>query len=231
MSARLRDLDRLAVFDTETTGTDTDTARIVTAYIGVVTRDGTLVEGASWLLNPGVEIPAEAQAVHGISTAHAAENGSDPAAGVAEIASILDELAAEGVPIVAYNAKFDLTLLNSELARHRLPALDRQVQLVIDPLVIDRHVDKYRRGKRTLESVAALYGVPLDGAHDARADAVATGGVAWKVLDRLPGGMEVTALHQSQVLWARAQALSLQEFFRRTDPTATVNAEWPLKTA
>ena len=49
---------------------------------------------------------------------------------------------------------------------------------VIDPLVIDKAVDRYRKGKRTLEAAAAFYGVPLDDAHDAGADAIAAGRVA-----------------------------------------------------
>lgn len=229
MADRIRELDRLAVFDTETTGTDTAESRIVTAFIGVVDRAGELSRNHQWLLNPEVPIPAEAEAVHGITTERAHTEGQPAGPAIAEIARVLDELAAEGIPITAYNAKYDLTILNSELSRYGLGQLDREAQLVIDPLVIDRHVNKYRKGKRTLEAVAAHYGVPLVGAHDAEADARATGGVAWRVLDQLPGGMELTMLHQSQILWARGQALGLQEWLRREDPTITVDPHWPLK--
>ena len=66
----------LAGFDTETTGTDPETARIVTAAVIV---HGPEPVDARWLVNPGIDIPAEATAVHGISTETAQAQGLDPA--------------------------------------------------------------------------------------------------------------------------------------------------------
>src|SRR5699024_2036021 len=57
-------------FDTETTGVDVFTDRVVTAAT-VLTEDGS-DEVRTWLDDPGVEIPAGAAAVPGITTAHAA---------------------------------------------------------------------------------------------------------------------------------------------------------------
>ena len=70
--------DTLAVFDTETTGIDTRFSRIVTAYIGLLNSAGEVTEAAEWLINPGVEIPEAATAIHGISTAHARDHGQEP---------------------------------------------------------------------------------------------------------------------------------------------------------
>lgn len=61
----------LAVFDLETTGVDVTSARIVTAFVGVLSVDGTLISSRSWLADPGVEIPAGAAAIHGITTERA----------------------------------------------------------------------------------------------------------------------------------------------------------------
>ena len=60
--------DTLAVFDTETTGLDTRYARIVTCFLGIIGPDGEVQESHSWLADPGVEIPEQAAAVHGVTT-------------------------------------------------------------------------------------------------------------------------------------------------------------------
>ena len=75
----------LVAFDTETTGLDMDADRIVTAYVG----DGS-TRGLSWLVDPGVAIPAKATAIQGITTDEARAHGR-PAAGA--IGEIVDALA------------------------------------------------------------------------------------------------------------------------------------------
>ncbi|MDR0366186.1 MAG: hypothetical protein LBH68_05095, partial [Bifidobacteriaceae bacterium] len=64
------DMRDLVGFDTETTGVRTEADRIVTAALVCRRADGSR-EAATWLINPGVEIPAQATAVHGITTAKA----------------------------------------------------------------------------------------------------------------------------------------------------------------
>jgi DNA polymerase-3 subunit epsilon len=226
-------VDKLGVFDTETTGVDRDTARIVTAYIGLMGRDGEIVKSREWLLDPGVEIPEAAIAVHGITTERAAAEGQDAATGVAEIAKAIADLLAQGVPVVAYNASYDLTVLDRELRRYGHAGLVAEaLNPIVDPLVIDKAIDKFRRGKRTLEVTAAHYGVSLTGAHDAKADATATGGVAWAVIDRLVQkvpAITVEQTHHTQIVRAREQAESLQEYLRRTKPDTVVSTAWPLE--
>ena len=67
--------DTLAVFDTETTGLDTRSSRIVTAFVGLIDAQGNTVEAASWLANPGVPIPQQASDVHGITDEIATRDG------------------------------------------------------------------------------------------------------------------------------------------------------------
>src|SRR5699024_5836301 len=105
----------------ETTGVDVFSDRIVTA--AAVLRGGGDHEVRTWLIDPGMEIPAGASAVHGISTEHAREHGSDPRDALVEISDHLHEALVGGVPVVGFNVSFDLTLLESELARHGLPTL------------------------------------------------------------------------------------------------------------
>jgi hypothetical protein len=114
-------------FDTETTGVDFVTDRIVTA--AVIFRDGAdgAVSARTWLIDPGIEIPERATAVHGITTEMAREQGADPVVALGEIAALLAAALANGSPIVAFNAGYDLGILDAELARHGLPSLARRI--------------------------------------------------------------------------------------------------------
>ncbi len=152
-------------FDLETTGTDPDEARIVTAAV-VEFRGGEAVGGREWLADPGIPIPQDAVAVHGITNARAAADGRPAREVVAEIADVLVAHWRAGTPVVAYNAAFHLSMLAAELRRHGLPSLAERlgradVGPAVDPYTIDRSVDRYRKGKRTLEAVCGRYGVPL----------------------------------------------------------------------
>ncbi|MFF3499699.1 3'-5' exonuclease [Streptomyces sp. NPDC003247] len=223
-------------FDLETTGTDPREARIVTGAV-IEVRGGQVLGRREWLADPGVEIPAEAVAVHGISTARAAAEG-DPADRVADaIADVLVTYWRTGVPVVAYNAAFDLTLLSAELRRHGLPSLrDRLGGLdpapVVDPYTIDRRADRYRRGKRNLEAVCAEYGVPLDAAHDASADALAAARLAGAIAERHPkiAALGPAELHRRQIEWYAEWAADFQDFLRRKgDAQAVVDGTWPVR--
>ncbi|MBL1103641.1 3'-5' exonuclease [Streptomyces sp. 5-8] len=223
-------------FDLETTGTDPRAARIVTGAV-IEVKAGEPGGRREWLADPGVEIPADAVAVHGISNERAAAEGR-PADQVADaIAGVLVSYWTAGVPVVAYNAAFDLTLLSAELRRYGLPSLsDRlggaQPAPVIDPYTIDRRVDRYRRGKRNLEAVCAEYGIVLDAAHDATADALAAARLASAIADRHPkiASLGPAELHRLQVEWYAEWAADFQAFLRRKgDAEAVVNGVWPLR--
>jgi DNA polymerase-3 subunit epsilon len=146
--------DRLGVFDLETTGVDVETARVVTACIAVLDAEGRVVQRWDWIADPGVEIPEAAAAVHGITTERARAEGRASELVIAEITQTLRTLFGLGVPVVVYNAPYDLSLLDRECRRNELEPLDDPAP-VIDPLVLDKQVDTYRKGKRTLEVAAA----------------------------------------------------------------------------
>ncbi len=223
-------------FDLETTGTDPREARIVTGAV-IEVRDGQVLGHREWLADPGVEIPADAVAVHGISNERAAAEGA-PADRVADaIANVLTAYWRTGVPVVAYNAAFDLTLLSAELRRHGLPSLSDRLggidpAPVVDPYTIDRSVDRYRRGKRNLEAVCAEYGVPLESAHDASADALAAARLACAIAVRHPkvASLGPAELHRRQIEWYAEWAADFQSFLRRKgDADAVVDSAWPMR--
>lgn len=222
---------RVGVFDLETTGVDVRRDRIVTAHVGVLDGYGTQIAARTWLADPGVPIPEGAAAIHGITTAHAREHGRPAVEVVGEVVSALRSLFQQGVPVVAYNASYDFSLLSHEAARHGVvPLIDPSP--VIDPLVIDKAFDRYRRGKRTLEVVAAHYAVQLEGAHDASADAVAAGRVALALARRFGLSLTSGELHTQQIGWARSQAESLTEYFvriGRLDPEDQLDGRWPVR--
>ncbi|MCG7203136.1 3'-5' exonuclease [Streptomyces arenae] len=223
-------------FDLETTGTDPREARIVTGAV-IEVRAGQELGRREWLADPGVEIPADAVAVHGISNERAAAEGR-PADQVADaLADVLTGYWKTGVPVVAYNANFDLTLLSAELRRHGLPSLsDRLGGLdpapVVDPYTIDRRVDRYRRGKRNLEAVCAEYGITLTAAHNASADALAAARLAGAIAERHPkvAALGPAELHQRQVEWYAEWAADFQSFLRRKgEADAVVDGAWPVR--
>lgn len=223
--------DTLAVFDLETTGVDVSTSRIVTAHVGVIDASGAPLESWSWLADPGVEIPAGATAVHGITTERARAEGRPAREVVSEIVDALRGLIARPLPLVVYNAPYDLSLLRHEALRHAVEPL-REPAPVIDPLVIDKAVDRYRKGKRTLEAAAAEYGVALTGAHDAAADAIAAGRVAQAIAKRHAAALpdDALALHGQQVVWHDAQCDSFEDYMRRErDHRFTADRGWPVR--
>ena len=223
--------DTLAVFDLETTGIDVDTCRIVTAHVGVLGASGEVLERREWIVDPGVEIPTAASLIHGVTTERARLDGQAAPTAVAEIVAALTEVAGRGLPIVAYNASYDLSLLEREAIRYGIVPLPGPGP-VIDPLVIDKAVDRYRRGKRTLTAAAEHYGVALPNAHDAGADAVAAGRVAQAIARAYPelAAIAVAELHARQVGWCREQAESYQAWRRANgEPEFTTSGAWPVR--
>ncbi|WP_237211864.1 3'-5' exonuclease [Rothia nasimurium] len=217
-----------ATFDLETTGIDPKTARIVTASLVLVSPDGEVLRAGEWLANPGIEIPEQASAIHGITTEYAREHGK-PAQQVAyEVAMALGGLFADGVPVIAFNAAYDFSVLHFELARYGFPPLT--CYPVLDPLVINKHVHKFKKGKRTLEVLASEYSVELENAHTSKDDALA----AERLLTAMSFEYEeieqpATALHEQQITWAAEQAVELQDYFNRIGKQADVSGAWPVR--
>ncbi|MCL2787316.1 MAG: exonuclease domain-containing protein [Micrococcales bacterium] len=218
-------------FDTETTGVSTERDRIVTAALVRRADDGATTE-RTWLIDPGVEIPERASAVHGITTEYAREHGRPPGEALEEIAAAL--VAEPGLPIVAFNASYDLAILDADLRRHGLATLaerlGRAVGPVIDPLVLDRAVDRYRRGPRKLGDLVVHYRVEVGGdLHDAMVDVRSTIGVLDVILAAHPHlwDMPLSELHDWQVAKQRAWAEHFNQWLTSKGKPADVSLTWP----
>ncbi|WP_328402773.1 3'-5' exonuclease [Streptomyces sp. NBC_00390] len=226
----------LAAFDTETTGVDVEEDRIVSAAIVVQDTPGGRPRVTRWLVNPGVPVPPGATEVHGLTDDHLQRNGRWPAPVMEEVARSLAEHCAAARPLVVMNAPFDLTILDRELRRHRASSLGRYLQnsplCVLDPRVLDKHLDRYRKGRRTLTDLCAHYEVVLEGAHDAAADAAAALEVVRAVGRRFASRLERLSpaeLHTLQAVWHAAQARGLQAWFARSGTPEVVDPAWPLR--
>lgn len=223
----------IAVFDTETTGLQHREARIVTACVAEIDAKGAILGAATeWLADPEIEIPASAASVHGVSTEIARRDGRQAKVVISEILDRLNELFSRGIPVVAHNAVYDFSILHFEALRHGLTPLDNPAP-VIDTLVLDKQVDRYRKGKgmRTLVAAASIYGVDLLDAHNATADAVAAGRLAQAIAKKYSSVLpdDVFELHRRIADWHDEQAINFAEFKRASDPSFEAELGWPVR--
>ena len=150
----------MAAFDTETTSPDPHTAHIVTAAV-VHHEPGSRPQTLSWLIDPGVDVPDEAAAIHGWTTERlrtelaGAEALYRSPVGVTPMtrAEALESIAAQvvgavaaAIPVVIMNAAFDLTITDAECRRARVRGIDGwPINGIVDPMVLDKQHDPYRK--------------------------------------------------------------------------------------
>lgn len=162
----------LCVFDLETTGTQVAKDRIVEISILKVNPDASR-ESRTWLVNPGLPIPPETSAIHGITD----EKVKD-APTFKEIASkVMDMIA--GTDLGGFNSnRFDVPLLAEELLRAGLDFDLSKFKLV------DAQTIFHKMEPRNLTAAYQFYcKKELVNAHSAEADVLAT----FEVLDAQVG--------------------------------------------
>lgn len=204
------------VLDTETSGLDSSTHRII--EIAWVRYDGGRETARhAQLLRIDEPLSREVQELTGIR--------DDMLAGEPDFATFAPTLLAAAADvdyIAAYNAPFDRGFIHAELARAGYGPLPHKW---VDPLVFIKQIDKYQRGKR-LTDAARRWGVSLDGAHRALADAQATGELLRRLVPELPGG-PLDALLAVQTEWADAQERDFQRYIARKKRLFTPRDEGP----
>jgi len=171
----------LVFLDVESTGTSVSSVRIVEIAILRLHPDGK-EEFLCKRVNPGMPIPAEAKAVHGISDADV--QGEPP---FASYAKSLLELSSDCDFAGFAVARFDLPLLQAEFERVGLK-FEWRHRAVIDVMAIF-----HAKEPRDLAGAVRFYcGRDLSGAHAADEDLRATVGVLRAQLERyedLPDGL------------------------------------------
>ncbi|MGO2859594.1 MAG: 5'-3' exonuclease H3TH domain-containing protein [Brevibacterium sp.] len=218
---------RLVGFDLETTGVEPETARIVTAAFVDSAEDT-----RTWLADPGIEIPETARAIHGITTEFAQANGAPAAQVVAELCAVFAELRETGAVVVGHNIVYDLSVMSAEVKRH-CPDIDFPaiIPTIVDTFVVDKHIDPYRRGKRTLTETAKVWKVELLDAHDASADALAALDISRALAEN---STEIARLTRAEIMaaqgeWKNSQAVGLQAWLRKKgNAEAVVDGSWPM---
>ena len=232
-------------FDTETTGVSSASDRIVTA--AVVTRHegfrpglthpggavDTSDDSRTWLADPGVPIPATASEIHGITTEYARQFGRPSAEVLEEVNAVLASQMSSGGVVVVFNSSYDLTLLEAESKRHGVTPLARRLdgkpQLVVDPLVLDRAVNKYRRGKRTLTALVQAFGLDMGSAHDAAGDCHMTLNVLTALLETNPQLLQFSATNlqdfqrSQHAIWAE----DFERFLASRGRNTHISRRWP----
>ncbi len=163
----------LVIFDIETTGTNTATDRIVQISMIKVFPNGK-EDKYNYFVNPGIPIPAEATAVHGITDEMVKDKPLFPVI-ASEIASIIN-----GCDLAGYNSnRFDVPLLAEELMRAEVDFDFSKIKLV------DVQNIFYKKEPRTLVAAYQFYcQKELENAHSSDADVLATYEVLKAQLER-----------------------------------------------
>jgi len=142
---------REIVLDTETTGLDPNQGhRLV--EVGCIELLNRIPTGATFhaYLNPDRDMPAEAFAIHGLS--------SDFLRGHKRFGDICDEFLAfigDDTPLVIHNAGFDHGFLCAELKRVERALIARE--RLVDTLALARR--KHSAGPYNLDALCARYGI------------------------------------------------------------------------
>lgn len=218
-------------FDLETTHADPMEALPV-SFALVLRRDAERMSMNGSLINPGVPIPPESTEIHGVTDEMVQRSGMPLDEAMDFIKEKLNWASVEGVPVTTMNARYDFTVV------HRLAGLlsDELLPFILDPFVLDKQMDRYRKGSRRLEALMAHYGVVFpEGmtAHDAAADAVGAVLVVEAMARKYPwlAKTPLTTLMTNQRRWHEKQQTGLSEYFvRQGDPPIPPDHfGWPIE--
>jgi DNA polymerase III subunit epsilon len=170
-SSPLEDAE-FVVFDLETTGLSASRCRI--CEIGAVRVRGLAIEDTfETLVNPGAALPSYVAALTGIRDADLRN------APRAELAVRRFLGFARDAPLVAHNARFDLSFLEREVER----LTGRRVAApVIDTVWLARRLLQRRSERFSLAWLAHFFGTSTSPCHRALPDAVATGEILVSLL-------------------------------------------------
>ena len=171
---------REIVFDTETTGLDPRTGdRMV--EIGCIEIVNLMPTGRSFhaYYNPERDMPAGAEAVHGLSAAFLSDKPlfRDGAADL--LAFIGDD------PLVAHNAGFDFGFLNNELELCGLTPVD--TGRMVDTVALARK--RHQGAKLSLDALCTRYGI--DRSHRVKHGALLDAELLAQVYVELRGGRQI----------------------------------------
>ncbi|TPE63293.1 DNA polymerase III subunit epsilon [Sandaracinobacter neustonicus] len=171
---------REIVFDTETTGLDPRDGHRLVEFAGIELFERVPTGRHLHLyVNPGRSMPAEAQAVHGLSEDFLADKPRF-AAVAAEILTFI-----EGATLIAHNAAFDMRFLNYELELCGRGAIGNA--LVVDTLELARK--RFPGAKHSLDALCQRFGI--DRSHRVLHGALIDAELLADVYVELTGGRQI----------------------------------------
>lgn len=176
-------------FDTETTGffqdrlpvDDPAQPYVVQLAAQLCEDSGEPVAGISLIVDPGVDIPAQASGVHGITTEKAKQLGVTMEFAI----SAFQHLYARADLIVAHNIKFDKGVMEAAIARQyrRVRPITKQLFCTMEsasPIIKLPPTDRMKaagfdkpKPPKLEECIRHFFNEDLDGAHDAMVDVAA----------------------------------------------------------
>ncbi|WP_370033937.1 DNA polymerase III subunit epsilon [Qipengyuania mesophila] len=196
---------REIVFDTETTGLDPKTGdRMV--EIGCIELVNLVPTGAHYhaYFNPERDMPAGAEAVHGLSAAFL----SDKPLFREHAAELLDFIG--DAPLIAHNAGFDFGFLNAELT---LCALDPVcTSRMVDTVALARR--RHPGAKLSLDALCTRYGI--DRSHRVKHGALLDAELLAQVYVELKGGRQIGLELAAEAVAAEAGPVQLDQVVRQT---------------
>jgi DNA polymerase III subunit epsilon len=223
-------IDTFIVLDVETTGLDYANDRIIEFGIAVFQkRECTWTEGG-YIQS---DVPNKAQHINNINPELIA-NAETQEEVMRCIARWLRMAVSSKLPVMAFNAAFDLSFIAYSFARCGIP-FDFKELRVLDPLVIHRHYAKtpwpYAHGARKLAKMQVRYGTLTVPDHTAQSDAVATGELYIELNYHYPfGSYSALQLHRMQSQWAEEWADGLELLIHSYDPDKPVRrTRWPVE--
>lgn len=165
------------VFDTETTGIDKslDGDRIVQLGAVKVGKDGVKGNTAvSQFINPEMPIPEGASNVHHITDEMVADKPK-----MEEVLNDFLNRYLKDQLLVAYNASFDIPMLNNSIQRYNTEAVSKEhekaMALTLDPFILIQRIHPFvGASKKLSEQYKYLFARNMEGAHDALDDVKGT---------------------------------------------------------
>ncbi|GAB4170993.1 MAG: hypothetical protein OHK0024_07110 [Thalassobaculales bacterium] len=177
----------LVVVDCETTGMDPARDRVLS--IAIVRQQGArlyVAAGFDRLVDPGIAVPPESAAIHGLTEALLR--------GQPDFAALWPEIACRlaGAVFVGHHAAFDVAMIAAEARR---AGHDWAPPAVLDVGMLFGAVEE-GAGYIGLDTLAGRLGVPVRGRHTALGDALITGDIMARLLPRL-AARGITTLGQA----------------------------------
>ncbi len=165
------------VFDLETTGLYADKGDSIIEIGAVKMKNGKIIDTFDTFVNPNVKLSSEIISITGITDEmlNGAPNEEDA------VKTFINWVG--DYPMVAHNAKFDISFINSAYRKYSLGILNNTL---IDTLGLSRYLESNER-YHNLATLVIRYNIPWDEEkhHRANYDAEGTALILYKMLKKL----------------------------------------------